>query len=111
MNLILYRLFEGPKLDMLNQFSNTANLILTAIFFHPLFPLAIPIAFVVIVVNYWANKVTYYSIKIFKDCVLATYACSRTDVLFDGIVFRKLDPLLCFPLVSEPSPFLQNPLP
>lgn len=51
------RLFEGPKLDMANLFSNTANLILAAIFFHPLFPLAIPIALVGLMVNYWTNKV------------------------------------------------------
>jgi hypothetical protein len=54
----MFRLFEGPRLDMANLFSNTANLILAAIFFHPLFPLAIPIALVGLIVNYWTNKVT-----------------------------------------------------
>lgn len=55
--LNLNRLFEGPKLDMANCFSNVANLLLTTIFFHPLLPLSIPIAFCGLVMNYWANKI------------------------------------------------------
>lgn len=41
---------------MANIFANTANLLLTALFFHPLLPLSIPIAFVGFVANYWAYK-------------------------------------------------------
>jgi len=54
----VFRLCEGPRLDMANQFANIANLILTAIFFHPLLPLSIPIAFAGLFVNYWASKVS-----------------------------------------------------
>ncbi len=36
-------IFEGPKIEIENLFSNVGNLILTAIFFHPLFPLSIPL--------------------------------------------------------------------
>jgi hypothetical protein len=56
-DLINFRLWEGPRLDMANQFANIANLLLTAIFFHPLLPISIPIALVGLILNYWANKV------------------------------------------------------
>ena len=49
-------LFEGPPLDMADQFANTANLILSAIFFHPLLPISIPIALVGLLLNYWVSK-------------------------------------------------------
>jgi C4-dicarboxylate transporter len=35
--------FEGPTLDMANQFANIINLIMSAMFFHSILPLAIPI--------------------------------------------------------------------
>lgn len=42
---------------MANVFANSANLILTAFFFHPLLPLSIPIALVGYFFSYWVNKV------------------------------------------------------
>ncbi len=53
------RLFQGPNLDMANQFGNIMNLIMSAIFFHPLLPLSVPIACVGLFANYWANKVFF----------------------------------------------------
>ena len=50
--------FQGPNLDMANQFANIINLIMSAIFFHSLLPLSIPIGFAGLVANYWANKVS-----------------------------------------------------
>jgi hypothetical protein len=44
---------------MANQYANTANLLLTAIFFHPLLPVSIPIAMVGMILNYWANKYVF----------------------------------------------------
>ena len=44
---------------MANQFANTANILLTAIFFHPLLPVSIPIAFLGMICNYWANKYVF----------------------------------------------------
>jgi hypothetical protein len=35
-------LFEGPKMELETLFSDIGNLILTSIFFHPLFPVSIP---------------------------------------------------------------------
>lgn len=55
--IIIFRLFEGPKFDMADEFSKIANIILSAIFFHPLFPLSIPIAFCGLFLNYWSSKV------------------------------------------------------
>jgi len=49
-------MWEGPPLDMANRYANTANLFLTAIFFHPLLPCAIPIACVGFIFTYWINK-------------------------------------------------------
>eukprot|EP00347_Sterkiella_histriomuscorum_P022863 403336874 len=49
-------LWEGPPLDMANRYSNTANLFLTAIFFHPLLPISIPIAMVGFIFSYWIDK-------------------------------------------------------
>jgi hypothetical protein len=53
---ILYRLWEGPPLDMANRFSNTANLFLTSIFFHPILPISIPIALCGLIFSYWVDK-------------------------------------------------------
>ena len=49
-------LWEGPPLDMANRFANTANLFLTAVFFHPLLPISIPIAFCGFLLSYWIDK-------------------------------------------------------
>jgi hypothetical protein len=49
-------LWEGPPLDMANRFSNTANLFLTAVFFHPLLPVSIPIALCGYTFSYWIDK-------------------------------------------------------
>ena len=52
---------------MANQFGNIMNLIMSAIFFHPLLPLSVPIACVGLFANYWANKVfflIYLSVQI-----------------------------------------------
>ena len=57
----IFRLFQGPSLDMANQFANIMNLMMSAIFFHSMLPLAIPIACVGLFANYWSNKVLYLS--------------------------------------------------
>jgi hypothetical protein len=44
---------------MADTFSNTANILLTAVFFHPLLPISIPIAFAGLFANYWVNKYTF----------------------------------------------------
>jgi len=44
---------------MANVFGNQANLLLTALFFHPLLPLSIPLAFVGTFMNYWATKYVF----------------------------------------------------
>ncbi|CDW71822.1 phage head-tail family partial [Stylonychia lemnae] len=49
-------LWEGPPLDMANRYSNTANLFLTAVFFHPLLPVSIPIALCGCFFSYWIDK-------------------------------------------------------
>jgi len=41
---------------MANRYSNTANLFLTACFFHPLLPVSIPIAIVGFIFSYWIDK-------------------------------------------------------
>jgi hypothetical protein len=41
---------------MANRYSNTANLFLTAVFFHPLLPISIPIAFCGFIFSYWIDK-------------------------------------------------------
>jgi branched-subunit amino acid ABC-type transport system permease component len=41
---------------MANVFANQANLLLTALFFHPLLPISIPIAFFGTIFSYWTNK-------------------------------------------------------
>lgn len=45
---------------MANQFANIMNLMMSAIFFHSMLPLAVPIACVGLFMNYWANKVPLY---------------------------------------------------
>ena len=49
-------LYESTKLDMADQFANTANLLMTAIFFHSLLPISIPIAMAGLLLNYWISK-------------------------------------------------------
>jgi hypothetical protein len=44
---------------MANVFANSANLLLTALFFHPLLPLSIPIAFAGFFCSYWVNKYVF----------------------------------------------------
>jgi C4-dicarboxylate transporter len=51
--------FEGPTLDMANQFANIINLIMSAMFFHSILPLAIPIGCGGLFLQYWANKVIF----------------------------------------------------
>ena len=41
---------------MANVFANSGNLVLTALFFHPLLPLSIPFAFFGLLLSYWVNK-------------------------------------------------------
>jgi hypothetical protein len=41
---------------MSSIFANLGNLILTALFFHPLLPLSIPITFLGLILSYWINK-------------------------------------------------------
>lgn len=43
-------------LEMADIFSDTANVFLTAVFFQPLMPFAIPLALVGFVITYWINK-------------------------------------------------------
>jgi hypothetical protein len=52
-------LCESPKIDMADQFSGAANLLLTAIFFHPLLPISIPIAMIGLLFNYWVSKYNF----------------------------------------------------
>jgi hypothetical protein len=52
-------MWEGTRLDMANEFANTANILLTAIYFHPLLPASIPIAFFGMICNYWASKYVF----------------------------------------------------
>lgn len=41
---------------MANRFANTGNLFLTAVFFHPLLPISIPIAGCGLFFSYWVDK-------------------------------------------------------
>ncbi len=43
---------------MADVFSDAGNLFLTAVFFQPIMPFAIPIALIGFVLQYWVNKVT-----------------------------------------------------
>jgi uncharacterized protein YbaA (DUF1428 family) len=52
-------MFQGPALDMANQFANIINLIMSAFFFHSMLPLALPIGCVGLFANYWANKIVF----------------------------------------------------
>ena len=49
-------LYEGSVIDVENNLSNFLNLILTCLFYSPLVPVAIPIAFIGAVLNYWVTK-------------------------------------------------------
>lgn len=49
-------LYEGSAVDAANNISNYMTLIMTCIFYCPIIPLAIPLAFVGSVFNYWAYK-------------------------------------------------------
>ena len=49
-------LFEGPRMDMANLVSNTGNLILTCLFYAPLIPITVPIAFFGLILAYWVEK-------------------------------------------------------
>ncbi len=93
---------------MANQFANTANLLLTAIFFHPLLPISIPIATVGLLFNYWANKVIFFFLLTSIDCILASHACPRITIKPDAYLFRKLDPLYGINLGPVSASFLQN---
>ena len=55
-------LFEGPRVDMANLLSNTANMLLTAIFYAPLIPITIPIALVGMCFSYWVDKFNLFRI-------------------------------------------------
>jgi hypothetical protein len=55
----MFRLFEGPKIDMANLLSMTINIVSTAFFFAPLLPISIPIALVGTVLSYWIDKVNF----------------------------------------------------
>jgi len=50
---------------MADVFANQANLLLTALFFHPLLPVSIPIALVATIFSYWTNKVSSFFPNIF----------------------------------------------
>jgi hypothetical protein len=45
---------------MANVYANLMNIILTAMFFHPLLPISIPIAFAGCFVTFWVNKVRIF---------------------------------------------------
>jgi hypothetical protein len=49
-------LHEGSPVDAANNISNFMVLIMTCIFYSPIIPLAIPLAFLGSVVNYWVYK-------------------------------------------------------
>lgn len=49
-------LYEGTAVDAANNISNFMVLIMTCIFYSPIIPLAIPLAFVGSVTNYWVYK-------------------------------------------------------
>ena len=49
-------LYEGSPIDVENNLSNYINLILTCLFYSPLLPHAIPIAFIGSFLNYWVTK-------------------------------------------------------
>lgn len=51
------RVWQGPSLDLANQFANVQNLMMTAVFFHTMLPLSIPIGTVGLFLHYWSNKV------------------------------------------------------
>lgn len=43
---------------MANMFANVINLIMSALFFHSLMPLAIPVGFIGLLLTYWVDKVS-----------------------------------------------------
>lgn len=49
-------LYEGAEVDAANNISNFMVLIMTCIFYSPIIPLAIPLAFLGSVFNYWVYK-------------------------------------------------------
>ena len=49
-------LYEGTEIDAANNISNYMVLIMTCIFYSPIIPLAIPLAFVGSFFNYWVYK-------------------------------------------------------
>jgi len=44
---------------MANEYANTAYILLTALFFHPILPISIPIAMMGMILNYWADKYVF----------------------------------------------------
>lgn len=57
-------LCEGPEINVPNSISNYMNLIMSAIFFSPIIPHAIPMALFGTVLNYWSSK--YNLLRIHK---------------------------------------------
>jgi hypothetical protein len=49
-------LYEGTEIDAANNISNYMVLIMTCIFYSPIIPLAIPLAFIGSFLNYWVYK-------------------------------------------------------
>lgn len=49
-------LCEGFCIDPANMISNFANMVMTCCFFSPIIPLAIPLAFISAIIDYWINK-------------------------------------------------------
>lgn len=49
-------LCEGPQIDVANKISNFMNMVMTCMFYSPLIPQAIPLAFVSSFLTYWTTK-------------------------------------------------------
>ena len=86
---------------MADVFANQANLLLTALFFHPLLPVSIPIALVATIFSYWTNKVSSFFLTFSLVFALEESEASRRAFLVAGHVLRELTPMDGVYLVTE----------
>lgn len=91
---------------MANNLANTANLFLTAIFFHPLLPISIHIALLGFFMSYWIDKVIILNIDINIGSFIKKIKITRIDVWLDGEIHCKSCPLFRILMGIESSSFL-----
>jgi hypothetical protein len=92
----LNEIYAGSPLDMANQFANIINLIMSAIFFHSMLPLAIPIGCVGLFANYWANKIVFLRRNRAPDAMSGLMAQFFANFIPVIALMWALDALLVF---------------